>query len=241
MPEAIDSASAYAATLRLISQQQGSPSLLHTLMNRLEEYRQKRKMGWSRPWNKYGVTTFLSFRLSPADIAWLNAGVELVAACQAPDEVLAFTHELQHDPAWMGFIFYAEVMQDGHLFEAVTLSLGRRAEANPRQRDRLDLRWDIPLQADVDGVGPMFHIWVDPLREEDTAPLWQLTEHGLPEAGKALFGQLAEVSWQWHDQPERLWTHWTSRYIDYFGERRYRPAQCCFYLAGAQPAWSAWI
>jgi hypothetical protein len=46
----------------LMDRQQRPPSILRFLMGD-ELYRQARKIGWSRPWNKYGINTFLSFKL----------------------------------------------------------------------------------------------------------------------------------------------------------------------------------
>ena len=53
----------HQAAIRVMDRQQRPPSILRFLMGGIELYRQARKIGWSRPWNKYGINTFLSFKL----------------------------------------------------------------------------------------------------------------------------------------------------------------------------------
>ena len=50
----------YARAMRTLSDAKRPTWILQALMNAFEGYRQSRKIGWSRPWNKAGVTTFKS-------------------------------------------------------------------------------------------------------------------------------------------------------------------------------------
>ncbi len=236
--DAIRSEQEYAAALRTVEQQRGEPGVLHAMMNRLESYRQQRKWGWSRPWNKYGVRTFQSFRLRKEDGEWLDRARELLREMQPTANVMTFVDDLLRDPNWMGFLFYSELLENGALYESVTLGFGRKAKGSPRQRDRLDIVWDIPLRPGKDHHDARLRVFVDPLREEDPEPLWRFQGPLRSRLGESMLLDLARLSWQWQDCQERCWNHWTSRYIDYFGERRYRPDRCYFYLEGARPRWS---
>ncbi|MDX8383966.1 MAG: hypothetical protein R8M45_07785, partial [Ghiorsea sp.] len=68
----IDGEGGYQKTLTILSKQNKPSKVLCVLMNMLESYRQSRKMGWSRAWTKYGLTTFQSFQLDSEHDAFLS-------------------------------------------------------------------------------------------------------------------------------------------------------------------------
>ena len=74
-------------------------------------------------------------------------------------------------------------------------------------------------------------MFVDPYNSERKEPLW-CTNLNAPfaDATQQLFAQLADSSWQWAGDEERVWDHWTSRYIDYFGPRMWPMSKSYFYV-----------
>ncbi len=59
----IESAEAYRLAVQTLNKKDSPPKILQLIMNGFESYRASRKLGWSRPWNKYGVRTFRSYKL----------------------------------------------------------------------------------------------------------------------------------------------------------------------------------
>lgn len=72
----------YQNVLATLSRRDRPHAILRFLMRALESYRAARKMGWSRPWNKYGVVNFQSFKLDPAQDHELLA---LGGPCSTPN------------------------------------------------------------------------------------------------------------------------------------------------------------
>lgn len=198
-------------------------NVLRTMMQALENYRQGKKYGWSRPWNKYDTVNFQSFVLNDADSDLRKAALELIE-CEfpgIPEEPKAFITALLSDgqPA-MGFVFIQEFNDKGQLYEGAVLSYGRISGANRRFRDRFDIILESPV---IDGTSKglaRIRVYVDPYREDDKAPLWQaVVENPQGLVSFRLFNQLADYSWQWAGDKKRLWSHWIIDYIDYFGSR----------------------
>jgi hypothetical protein len=206
-------------------------------MRVLESYRAARKMGWSRPWNKEGVVNFQSFKLDAVrDHELLELGRDVLdAECAAmPAPARAFVDDLlAHRDRLMGFVFIQEFTDAGRRFEGGVLSLGRRAADQPRYRDRLDLILESPVvEGHSQGLARL-RVFVDPYLGKKE-PLWSTTVepvHGV--AGAGLFTRLATLSWDWARRPERLWDHWTSAYIDYFGPRQWLMRKSYFHVADA--------
>lgn len=235
----IGSEQEYQAVKGDISRRKRPAKVLRILMNAMEAYRQSRKYGWSRPWNKYGLTNFQSFRLTwPRDVGLLELLQQVLDErfVDMPDEARHFCTELlQGREELLGFVFVHELEEpNGSRFEGVTLSLGRINAK--RYRDRLDLILESPLQDGYStGLGRI-RLYVDPYQEERKEPLWQRALQGSnlgTGAAQRLFAELADASWQWAEQPERLWDHWTSAYIDYFGPRQWGMTHSYFFLPGA--------
>jgi hypothetical protein len=203
-------------------------------MRAFEAYRAARKMGWSRPWNKYDLINFQSFRLRPREdrgLIDLARRVVLDEFRPLPDEASAYLDDLLPDQELMGFVFCHEYRREGRLWEGATLSLGRKVEG--RYRDRLDIILESELRdGESQGLGRV-RIYLDPYQGKPGPPRWEMTrEDRLGEACHALFAELSEISWTWFDDAERRWDHWTSRYIDYFGERQHAPRHSYFHLPG---------
>jgi hypothetical protein len=217
----IDSESDHDQVMKLINDRKKPNTILRLLMNTFEGYRQSRKLGWSRPWNKVNLINFQSFRvLKTRDRDLLNLANQIIKLnCHnIPAPALDFADNLiNHCDSLMAFIFVHEFTEDGQLYEGATLSLG--CKNNKRYRDRLDI---IVESAVVDGVSQGFkrlRVFVDPYTG-DKAPLWSRTLFPDTDSPSAeLFERLSEISVDWQFQKDKRWDHWTSDYIDYFGPR----------------------
>ncbi len=213
---------AYKAAMRTLSSQDRPPAILRFLMSAFESYRQARKIGWSRPWNKYGINTFLSFKLGfPKDNDLIDrARAVLAAECaDMSEEAKIFVDELFADDALMGFIFLQEFTEDGQRFESATLSFGRKTQKH--YRDRVDLILEAPISGAGVGKFSRLRVFVDPYAGQKE-PIWQETIDGVSTvAARDLFVEICNLTRQWRDDDARIWDHWTSRYIDYFGPRQW--------------------
>ncbi|MDP7339875.1 MAG: hypothetical protein QF786_11220, partial [Vicinamibacterales bacterium] len=138
----IETEGQYRSAVKQLDQDKKPPFLLRLLMNALESYRQARKMGWSRPQNKYGLTVFHSFRLDRSDDRPL---IDLVMkACLTEFTELdgpagQYIRGLLEDPNLMGFIFVHDCLEERTKYEGMTFSFGRVATGQARHRDRFDL------------------------------------------------------------------------------------------------------
>jgi len=221
----ISTESAYRSVIKALGRQLDSPRVLRHLMGVVENYRAKRKLGWSRPWNKYGLTTFQAFKLDPSADADLFARAKslLDAIDDVPDDAREFVAELIADSdQLMGFVFLSEYEEDGAHYETATLSLGRHSTSSARHRDRFDIVLDAPVvELTVKPVARM-RLYIDPYTPARKEPLYSATVGDpLPEQAVALFAMLARLSSEWAEDETKLWDHWTSKYVDYFGERQH--------------------
>ena len=218
-------AEGYRAAIQALNKKNRPPAVLRMIMSAFESYRQSRKLGWSRPWNKYGINTFRSYKLDfprDAGLVAMARNVLEEAAMDMPPDARAFIDDLLGDPSaarsqLMGFIFFNEIEDGDDLYEGVTLSFGRKN--NKRYRDRLDIVLEAPLRHGHAQPFERVRIYVDPFRGVKP-PLWK-TEHssaGLV-AATALFAHLCAIYTSWESVDGRIWDHWTSAYIDYFGPR----------------------
>ncbi|MFA5983084.1 MAG: hypothetical protein WC782_03625 [Methylococcaceae bacterium] len=208
---------------------------LRYMMQALENYRQSRKMGWSRPWNKYNVTNFQSFKLNSTDLALqkLTFSVLEKEIQDMPEEAQRFVTELLNaTQVPMGYVFVQEFSGQDGSYEGAIASYGRMNADNKRYRDRLDV---ILESAVVDGVSQglsRIRVYVDPYRG-NTGPLWQcVIEQPKSTEAVSLFEELADVSWRWASDKNRVWQHWVTQYIDYFGDRQWPMKKSYFYVAG---------
>ena len=228
--------SSYRLAMATLDKQNRPALVLRLLMQAFEAYRQSRRIGWSRPWNKYGINTFQSFQLAfPADNALIEmARAVLDSECaDLPADADSFIQELLSDDAQlMGFIFVHEFEEDGKRFEGATLSFGRKTQK--RYRDRLDLIVEAEVDGDTIGSLSRLRVFVDPYRGIEPA-LWETT---LPvdtsASATTLYAKLGQLSQDWAADKGKLWDHWTSRYIDYFGPRRWPLSNTPFHVAHNQ-------
>jgi hypothetical protein len=224
----IEDKAAYRTAVRALNTRNRPPAILRFIMGALESYRQSRKMGWSRPWNKYGIMTFQSFQLDfsqgekSTEIVLLDSACAVLAeeCADAPEAATAFVAGLlsaENRGRLMGFIFVHEFTEDGQRYEGATLSFGRVKDK--RFRDRLDLIVEAPVSEEGADEFSRLRVFIDPFRAEK-APLWSQVAAG-GTASKALFAQLSALSRDWAGDEARLWDHWTSAYIEYFGPRQW--------------------
>jgi len=227
----INNSNDHDTVMKVISKGSKPNAILRLLMNAFESYRQARKMGWSRPWNKVNLMNFQSFRLNKErDHALIALAGQILnnKMLDAPSEALDFVNSLLNpENKLMGFVFSHEFTENGELYEGATLSLGRVNEK--RHRDRLDIIVESKV---VDGVSQGFsrmRIFVDPF-EGNKPPLWTVVSlDSFDEAATELFSQLSQLSNAWEDQDDKHWNHWTSDYIDYFGPRQYAVSNSYFH------------
>jgi len=208
------------------------PMVLRGLMRLLEAYRARRKMGWSRPWNKDGVTTFRAYRLDPvADAAILEQASDVLRSqLDLPEEARAFARSLISDTSTlMAFMFFSEYLEAGDRYEIATLSLGRQVPSARRFRDRFDIILDAPVEDRRTAPLSRTRLFIDPFDSGSRRAPWVSTMDGaLPVAANELFATLSALSWTWRDDPSRRWEHWTSAYVDYFGPRTFALKQSPF-------------
>ena len=226
----VNSEQDYQQTLSSLSQAKQPAAILKLMMRGFEAYRAARKMGWSRPWNKYDLVNFQSLKIKPEqDLGLIQSAQQLIKDefSDVPSEAAAFIHELVSDTNLMGFIFCHEYQQDGHSWEGATLSLGRKN--NRRYRDRFDIILESEI-VDSQSTGlSRIRVYVDPYTDKPAPPVWQAETAPQSKAASQLFESLSEASWTWSSE-DRVWDHWTSRYIDYFGPRHFDLTQSYFAL-----------
>ena len=230
-PYQVTSEQDYQQTLSTLSQAKQPAAILKLMMRGFETYRAARKMGWSRPWNKYDLVNFQSLRIKPEqDRELIALGQQLILAefPELPTQASEFITELLQDTNLMGFIFAHEYHAEQRRWEGATLSLGRKNAK--RYRDRLDIILESEI---IDGRSSglsRIRVYIDPYGGQPAPPLWQAETAPHSDTAQTLFGQLCEASWSWPLQEERLWDHWTSRYIDYFGPRQFELSHSYFAL-----------
>jgi len=216
----IDDATEYQRIKKVLSKKNQPNKIMRFLMNALESYRQARKLGWSRPWNKYDLTVFQTFKLNVSTDRELITQLANIIEndISMPSSARKFVEELLADEAHlMGFLFVHDYQQEGQQYEGVTFSLGRVKDK--RYRDRIDLIFESPVNDGVSQGFSRIRVYIDPFMGVKE-PLWScLIDKDLSAQAQHLFEQLSNASWAWAEQEERLWNHWTSDYIDYFGPR----------------------
>lgn len=228
----IDSTTEYRRVKRLLSKKTPPNKVMRFLMNAFESYRQARKLGWSRPWNKYNLTVFQSFKLKFSEDKGLQELVSRILEDEIamPASAKHFVKDLLSDHQHLnGFVFVHDHQDEGQLYEGVTYSLGRVKDK--KYRDRIDLILESPVHAGKSQGLSRIRVYIDPfmLAKE---PLWASTHtQSLSRHAFELFDQLADCSWAWPSQATRLWNHWTADYINYFAPRKKMLELSYFYQA----------
>ncbi len=209
--------------------------LLVKMMNALEQKRQAKGLGWSRAWNKYGMNTFRSHicdaskdsdYIQPAQ-TFLDSWHDVIE-----EQYHEFIQELFQDPTLMVFTFYHNAEYDGVQYEGVTFSFGRKCVDDRSKRDRIDIVLEDKREnGAVDGNVDRVRIYVCPwssyqhknfqlIDTTDTHPQW--------ESVQPLYDHLVNYYHEWKSDESRQWSHWSVRYIDYFGARSFIPQKSSF-------------
>jgi hypothetical protein len=158
----------YLKTKALLNAGKKPRTVLRHMMQALEDYRQTKKYGWSRAWNKYDVVNFQSFKLTQSDTELRQLAADLLAneCLGLPIIAQGFVEGLLGGKQLpMGFVFVHEFNDNGQLYEGATLSFGRVNATNRRYRDRLDIILESPV---VDGSSQglaRLRVYVDPYLE----------------------------------------------------------------------------
>jgi hypothetical protein len=220
----ISSEKEYRKAIRVLEQNKKPSKFLSFLMNMLEGYRQKRKMGWSRPQNKYGLNVFSSYYLfADNDQDILTRLLDIFRS--EIDELSfhkSFVEELFEDPGLMGFVFCHDFDSKGEEFEGFTLSLGRKSTLSPRFRDRVDFIFESKVSKNSSNGFSRIRVYVDPFIEPIQSNPSEYFEVTNTEKYDAFFKDVVSQieKWETKELDSRIWEHWTSRYIDYFGLRK---------------------
>lgn len=211
--------------------------ILRLLMNALERGRQAKGLGWSRPWNKDGLTIFRTHITDlRRDREHYGPLAGLLAALRPhiPDYWFTFANELLADPAGMSFVFYHNHEQAAVQHEGLTLSFGRRCEGDRSKRDRVDLILEDRRNAGrVDGLVDRLRVHICPwsrYRRDREHFALALNRFNPGESGAILplYREAVRHYHLWKDQEERQWRHWSQQYIDYFGARTFIPVGTSF-------------
>ena len=222
----------YRKAIRVVEQNKKPSKFLMFVMNLLERYRQKRKMGWSRPQNKYGLNVFASYYLFKQEDKKLLSDLKAIFDNEVGDLSFhkRFVDNLFNDDGLMGFIFCHDYEQDGSSFEGFTLSLGRKSVTSARFRDRLDFIFESKLVENKPSGFSKIRVYVDPFIEPIATNPSEFFEVQNVEKYNLFFETTLQSIEKWEntDKEKRSWEHWTARYIDYFGPRKLKVKESNF-------------
>ena len=153
---------------------------------------------------------------------------------QIPEYYKDFSEELQADPQRMAFTFYHNHWSENEQYEGLTISMGRKVPEDRSKRDRMDvILEDKRVQGKVDGKVDRIRIYICPwerYQNDKTHFLYDSKDLGDLEfeAAQALYVKCLEKYHTWKDIGERQWSHWSVKYIDYFGPRIFIPQGTSF-------------
>lgn len=215
-----------------INQQNRPTWILRLLMNTLEKKRMSKGLGWSRPWNKYGINIFRAHRHRWPDDNGLFELVDMalkMALRDFPEDVRDFSSKLLHDSRKMAFTFYHNHRHEKGDYEGMTISIGRKVQTDQTKRDRLDIILeDFRFLNRVDGKLDRVRIYINPWKENDPDSLTIIDQEfgndfSPPNEFIDLYQKGIEFYNRNKNEKERQWSHWANRYIDYFGPRNFIP------------------
>lgn len=224
------------ALMRELNLQKKPAWILRKFMNALETKRAAKGMGWSRPWNKYGLTVFRTHTLDRVDDhAFISLAKETIERTLAslPIEYKLFAFELWQDPKLSAFTFYHNNQDDSGEFEGLTLSFGRKVPYDATKRDRLDIILEDKRESGkVDGILNRVRIYINPWIEYQNKN-YELIEFSTPDQHipnrfQNLYQTSIELYDRWKSDSDRQWQHWSTSYIDYFGPRAFIPTGSSF-------------
>lgn len=224
------------ALMREINMRERPAWVLRMLMNALDKRRQARGLGWSRPWNKMGMTIFRSHRhIVAQDLPLLGGAMEAIREF-APEPLfsLPFVEDLFADPALMAFTFFHNRESGGAQYEGLTVSFGRHVPEDRSKRDRVDLILeDRRVDGRVDGFVDLARIIVCPWscygidRDHQRYEQCEFLD-AERRCFDAIYRAFVESYHAWKDDESRQWTHWSAAFIDYFGPRTFVPQGTSF-------------
>ncbi|MDQ8204190.1 hypothetical protein [Pelagicoccus sp. SDUM812003] len=224
------------ALMRELTLQKRPFRILREFMKALEQKRAAKGLGWSRPWNKYGLTVFRT-HIHPIgqDAKYLIDARELIQPCIAklPDEYQLFVDDLWCDPNLKAFTFYHNNKDEWGEFEGLSLSLGRKVAHDPSKRDRIDLILeDKRVDGAVDGSIERVRLYVNPWLTYQNRE-YKLIEQGGPfepvdEGYQDFYQESCRRYDRWKTDKSRQWSHWSANYIEYFGPRCFIPKGSSF-------------
>lgn len=210
--------------------------ILSKCMNALESKRAKKGLGWSRPWNKYGLTVFRTHTHDlEKDSAYLQSIKEAMAPLIAslPTEYVYFANKLWNDENKRAFTFYHNNSDESGEFEGLTFSIGCKDLNDRTKRDRLDIILeDRRSNGKVDGQLDRVRIYVNPWSQYQNKN-YELVELQTPNAKipqqlQELYNASKDLYDLWKKDEARQWSHWSVKYIDYFGARSFIPKGSSF-------------
>ena len=210
--------------------------LLVKMMNALERKRQQKGYGWSRAWNKYGQTVFRSHTASMIEdrdyVAPVRPFLEsFLGQMEEPYE--SFVGDLFEDPSCMVFTFYHNSQGEEDQLEGLTLSFGRKVKGDMSKRDRLDIILeDRRVNGAVDRDVNRVRVYVCPWETYENKEFYLREVASLSpaqyEAAQKLYEHAVTYYHRWKGEESRQWSHWSTRYIDYFGPREFIPQGSSF-------------
>lgn len=209
--------------------------LLVKFMNALEGKRQKKKMGWSRPWNKYDLNVFRTHIMDRhEDREFIDSIFDLVLEqiTDLPKNYKYFVEDLQDDPNLMAFTFYHNRSLTNTQYEGLTLSFGRRPLDDRTKRERLDvILEDLRVDGEVDGKIDQVRVYVNPWKEfsqDDEYFLYVKQDNEVPSPFNDAYRESVGLYNQWKEEEKRQWQHWSVKFINYFGPRSFIPLNTSF-------------
>ncbi len=223
------------ALMQELNQQKQPNFLLRKLMNILENKRMKKKLGWSRAWNKYGVNNFRTHKLFPnEDWEYLNMIKDNLKETieTFPAYYQNFVQDLFADKSLMVFTFYHNSEDIDAQYEGLTLSFGRKYTLDKTKRDRLDIVFeDRRHDGSIDGKLDRIKIYVNPYEkfkenELHTHEITRFTDKY--NKFQAMYDLSIHKYNEWKSESDRSWLHWSINYIDYFGSRQFIPKNSSF-------------
>ena len=224
------------ALTREISLQRRPNWLLVKMMNALEQKRQNKGLGWSRAWNKYSANTFRT-HITHVDedqdyLRPIPDFLHTILGDTVP-EYQSFIDELLNDPKRMVFTFYHNMDDEGVQSEGMTLSLGRKIPQDRTKRDRLDIvledrRENGAVDQRVDRVRIYLCPWSGYQDKQFHLTDLDDLDAAQQRAAQTLYEHAIAYYHQWKGDEARQWSHWSARYIDYFGPRSFIPLGSAF-------------
>jgi len=146
---------------------------------------------------------------------------------QIEESYRRFVEDLVTDPNRMVFTFFHNAE-----YEGITFSMERKLTKDRMKRERIDIVLeDRRVDGAVDGKVDRLRIYVCPW-ETYQEKTFQLIE---PDSNNAnwdtvqpFYDHLIKVYHDWKGEEDRQWSHWSVRFIDYFGPRSFIPRESSF-------------